>query len=138
MIKKINTERDIVKYIDKIKTTLGLSEWRIFVVVTKNEPDSHLCPQDAVASTDVFYNYKNSQIIFYENFFRLDEEMKKHTIIHELMHLHTGFWEIYETALLKDSKKKNKMHGFNFEILKYVEEETTEKLARAFYNIIEK
>lgn len=126
----MKTIKQVESYGKKIIPLINLNHWEIYFRTSDDKVG-----KSAIAKIE--YNYKYACIFFYDNFWSADEEFKKKTIIHELLHCHFSFYKI-PIEELQDSPDQAYNEISNFKnIIIQLEEEPVELLARSIYKIIE-
>lgn len=125
----MKTIKDVERYAKKVIPLLNLSHWEIFF---KEGGDN-----DRGAKNSSDHVYKSSCIFIFSAFWDGSLEWKKSTVIHELIHCHTSFWNP-SVKRMEDDPVISKMLCANiYNSIIDAEEECVELLARAIYKLIE-
>jgi hypothetical protein len=127
----MKTIKQVEAYAKKIIPMIGLDHWEIQFRMSDDE-----CNQSANA--EVQFNYKSACIFLYEAFRTADEVFQKQTIIHELLHCHTGFWRTTFNDLREHPDQSYNAISNIMNTIINAEEEPVELMARALYKVIEK
>ena len=100
--------QEIVNAVDPIVRELGylLPPWVEFLRM------HYMVDQEIIASTSSNYDYRNAQITISGSWLQMDEEERKHVIMHEMAHILTGPYFMCVDNLLEDLEEKGVLTDF--------------------------
>jgi len=126
----MKTLKQVESYARKVIPKLNLSHWDISFFEADSEGEvMGTCHRD--------HAYKRANIMIDVGIYSETLRDQKITVIHELLHCHSAFWESDVNELKSDPSISLSFQGRLFNSVMIAEEECVELLARAFYKLIE-
>lgn len=117
----------VVRYVNKLKNMMGLSNWTIMM---QTKPSS----ADALGETEVIHGQHLAKMYLHKDFRKDTPEDIRATIVHELLHCHMAVIEEAVHEVLKpdpDDAKAKAIHKMVISLIEYENERIIDSLAES-------
>jgi hypothetical protein len=117
----------VVRYVNKLKSMMGLSHWTILV-------QAKPCSPDALGETEVVHGQHLAKMYLHKDFRKDTPEDVRATIVHELLHCHMAVIEEAVSEMLKpdlDDQKGKAIHKMVASLIDYECERIIDALAES-------
>lgn len=117
----------VIRYVNKLKNMMGLSNWTIMM---QTKPSS----SDALGETEVIHGQHLAKMYLHKDFRKDKPEDLRATIVHELLHCHMAVIEEAVHEVLKpdpDDAKAKAIHKMVISLIEYENERIIDSLAES-------
>jgi hypothetical protein len=117
----------VIRYVNKLKNMMGLSNWTIMM---QAKPSS----ADALGETEVIHGQHLAKMYLHKDFRKDTPEDIRATIVHELLHCHLAVLEEAVHEVLKpdsDDAKAKAVHKMVISLIEYENERIIDSLAES-------
>lgn len=117
----------VIRYVNKLKNMMGLSNWTI---IMQTKPSS----ADALGETEVIHGQHLAKMYLHKDFRKDTPEDIRATIVHELLHCHMAVIEEAVHEVLKpdpDDAKAKAIHKMVISLIEYENERIIDSLAES-------
>jgi hypothetical protein len=117
----------VIRYVNKLKNMMGLSNWTIMM---QTKPSS----ADALGETEVIHGQHLAKMYLHKDFRKDSPEDIRATIVHELLHCHMAVIEEAVHEVLKpdpDDAKAKAIHKMVISLIEYENERIIDSLAES-------
>ena len=128
----IKTKEQLQSLIWKLVPKMGLAHWDIGVFFEEQPLDN----TELVAECRSLFKYKNANIIFFPRFWDSSEKEKVAVCIHELLHVHTSFYQNGTEIVDGDPAISRNISAIIRNNIIFTEEDSVSAMTSAFHKLL--